>query len=473
LFDYLAVNPDRLANPEDCLFSGSVDSQAQRFHRIVTKLKIKHKDTIKRVYNFELDDIGVHSWRKGAHTKLNTGSTAGPSAAAACIRGGHSMGGNRDVYIAQSQASDNFCGRVLAGLPEHDPRFAVAYPDFIGIDAERSLADGGVSGDEVAAVQARVNDNVELVLYSIFGEERIQNFQSFVPLLRVGLASHLMHRKYYEEHLPDNAILKTTPLFTNPLVLEIKKFVHIAMPWEDKYKYFQPATGLPPHIIISAYMRGMHEDILAIPAKIEEMLQQRQMAGPLSLAQIAERIENGPKMKAMQEDLAFLKNHLLNGGTGIHVAAGTSVGTRIRPTTRHNMRLFKEYHHNGNYRRVPSTWKFPALPLQNMYVYWHCGDEEGGIPPMKYLECSDIDFIKRGKKALSEIKSVMQFIDKQAISAGVAPKDLMTQIEANSCYHHAEAGIKQLIPSHTPQGRTRDFRKLKVAYVVKFVRHHS
>jgi hypothetical protein len=32
------------------------------------------------------------------------------------------------------------------------------------------------------------------------------------------------------------------------------------------------------------------------------------------------------------------------------------------------------------------------------------------------------------KKALSEIKTVMRFFDKQAISAGITPKDLMTQI---------------------------------------------
>jgi hypothetical protein len=233
LFDYMALNPDVLANPEGSLFSGSVDAQAQRFSKIVTRLKNKHAATIKRVYGFDIEDIGVHSWRKCAHTKLNTGSTAGPSAAAACIRGGHSLGANRDVYIAQSQASDNFCGRVLAGLPEHDPSFAVAYPDFIGIDAERSLDDEGVSSNEVAALTARINDKVQLVLYSIFGEEKIHNFLSFVPILRVGLASHLMHREHYMEHLPVNATLKTTPLFTNPLVMELKRFVHIAMPWEE------------------------------------------------------------------------------------------------------------------------------------------------------------------------------------------------------------------------------------------------
>ena len=36
------------------------------------------------------------------------------------------------------------------------------------------------------------------------------------------------------------------------------------------------------------------------------------------------------------------------------------------------------------------------------------------------------------KKALSEIKSVMQFVDKQDVSAGITPKDLMTQIAISS-----------------------------------------
>jgi hypothetical protein len=169
----------------------------------------------------------------------------------------------------------------------------------------------------------------------------------------------------------------------------------------------------------------------------------------------------------------FLEESFAEWKTGISAAVGGGVSLTNRPTPRHNMRVFKQYNHSGKYRRVPSTWEFPTLPLQNMYVYWHCGDEEKGIPPLKYLEHSDIDFISRGKKALSEIKSVMQFIDKQAISAGITPKDLMTQIEANSCYHHTEAGNKQLVPTQTPQGRPRDFRKLKVSYVVKFVRHHS
>jgi len=58
---------------------------------------------IRQQFTPSIDTIGVHSWRKCVHTKLYCGSTARPMAAPAYIRGGHSMGKNRDVYIAQEK----------------------------------------------------------------------------------------------------------------------------------------------------------------------------------------------------------------------------------------------------------------------------------------------------------------------------------------------------------------------------------
>lgn len=59
------------------------------------KVCVKHKDEKEGEFGFDISEIGVHSWWKCAHTKLNSRSTAGPSAAAACIRGVHTMGANR------------------------------------------------------------------------------------------------------------------------------------------------------------------------------------------------------------------------------------------------------------------------------------------------------------------------------------------------------------------------------------------
>jgi hypothetical protein len=109
---------------------------------MVTKICIKYHDIIKTKFGFDISEIGVHSWRKCAYTKLNCGSTAGPTGAAACIRGGHAMGGSKHVYIAQKKASDTYCGRILQGLPEHLPEFAVSYPDFVPINPQQSLQNG-------------------------------------------------------------------------------------------------------------------------------------------------------------------------------------------------------------------------------------------------------------------------------------------------------------------------------------------
>jgi hypothetical protein len=301
MFHYFATNPTVIAQPEEALFPGVIKSQAQRFGNIVSFIKKKYKTIIERDYAVSIDDIGVHSWRKCAHSKLNTGSTAGPSGAAACLRGGHSMGKNRDVYIAQEKASDTYCGRILQGLPEHSPEFAVSYPDFVPIDLQQSL-ESGVSETELAERQKVVDHQVRRALESIFGEENLRAFPSIHRLLRIGLASHLIHFENYTKPvyatdprpiLPPTASLRMTPLFTNPAIQSLKQHVAVAMPWESHYTYFKPASGLPPHVILYAYIKGLDTKLDGLPQMIEDLLDKRQMAGPLSLDQIARAVENG------------------------------------------------------------------------------------------------------------------------------------------------------------------------------------
>ena len=62
-------------------------------------------------------EIGSHSARKGAATYASAGTTCCPSIAAICNRAGWKMGGSRDKYIHSADASDQYLGRVLAGLP--------------------------------------------------------------------------------------------------------------------------------------------------------------------------------------------------------------------------------------------------------------------------------------------------------------------------------------------------------------------
>ncbi len=89
---------------------------------------------------------------------------------------------------------------------------------------------------------------------------------------------------------------------------------------------------------------------------------------------------------------------------------------------------------------------------------------------MKWFVTNDVKFIKGGRKKLSEIRRVMKFLDTSAASAGEAPREHMTHMEANACYSSSQAALKQLIPDTTPTGRTREkCRKLMVGTVYKYI----
>ena len=464
IFDYAAMHPDVIANGEEAFFVGALAAQAQRFGRLVKRVCEKHRTEIENKFGFKISDIGVHSWRKCAHTKLNCGSTAGPTAAAACIRGGHSMGRNRDVYIVQEKASDQYCGRILVGLPEHGVEFAISYTDFVALDLEQSVS-GGISEEEHNIQQAELDKKVDAALDCIFGVERLAKFPHIRRLLRIGLASHLYHQKEYDvpidpadpdssKTLPDSSPLRSTQLFANPAVRELKKYVAISMPWEGKSRYFKPASGIPPHILHLAALRDLKEQVVnLLPQKIEEMLDRRNMNGQLSMDQVIQAVENGPRLAAMANDIAALRR--------MNADAGTTNNTRRMPDR--NARLMREFKHGENlYRRVPPSWKFPSLGLQQMYVYWHCGNESQHIPPMKFLDSDDVKHNgKRARTSLAELRKVMHLIDNRAKAQGLDIKDRMTNVEANTLYAHGESAVLDLVPAYTPTNRKRSIHRLK------------
>ena len=176
-------------------------------------------------------------------------------------------------------------------------------------------------------------------------------------------------------------------------------------------------------------------------------------------------------MTGMARDVARLTEMLTDGG---QLRTDGSRNTSNQRAA-HNMRLVTQYRHaDGEYRRVPRTWKFPSLHLQNMYTYWHCGDEEGDIPPMKMLETKDVKFLNRGRKKLSEIRCVMKFLDNAAASAGLAPRERMTNMEAIACYKSSQPALCDVIPDETPTGRKREkYRMLEVGTVYKFITKKS
>ena len=127
-------------------------------------------------------------------------------------------------------------------------------------------------------------------------------------------------------------------------------------------------------------------------------------------------------------------------------------------------------HDDGEYRRVPSDWKFPRLPLQPMYTYWHCGDVEKDYPPIKFLERKDIAHIsKRAHISLCEIRRVMTLIDNRAKSKGMQVRSIMTPEEANSLFASGEDAIREIVSSVNNSGRKKKLARLKHSTVVNYL----
>jgi len=119
-------------------------------------------------------------------------------------------------------------------------------------------------------------------------------------------------------------------------------------------------------------------------------------------------------------------------------------------------------HDDGVKRRVPSTYKFPMLGLEDMYVMWHCGQEEAKIAPMKIFQSTDFQgspMVKRGKTNLSEVRTIMTLIDLAAAKKGMKIKPIMTESEARECCREGHTALN--IPVSSKEGKSRDILKMK------------
>ena len=108
--------------------------------------------------------------------------------------------------------------------------------------------------------------------------------------------------------------------------------------------------------------------------------------------------------------------------------------------------------------------------LQNMYLYWYCGGKKEHVPPVKYFQNSDVDFLsKRAHTTLSKCKKVITVINNKSECKGIIPKDIMMQVETNACNYRGESAIRAAVPSNTPEHRTRNVSRLRWGTVVKYM----
>jgi hypothetical protein len=153
------------------LFLGSASSQSGRAADILKRVLKENEDKVLQMGYDSLDDIGLHSIRKGAASYLAS-LPGGPSPAAICLRGGWPMGQIKDTYFHLMQSGDQFTGRCASLLNMFHKDFA-ASPVVFDSAIEESWLDA----------------TVQEVFPAFVGVEGMQ------PILRMCLASLVYHRE--------------------------------------------------------------------------------------------------------------------------------------------------------------------------------------------------------------------------------------------------------------------------------------
>ena len=201
-------------------------------------------------------NIGAYSTRKGASTYCTSGTTAGPSVVVVCQRAGWSMGPTLERYLKNGQAGDQFCGRVVCGLPQLTWQFATLPPHFKDVGA-------GPEWDEIVRAL-----NIAFPYSKSWGPK-------FAPVCIYMLASLAHHHEWICEKLPINHPVRQTRLFQGQLLPRIKTFLATG-----KDVKLRP-TGIPPWCVMFMIMNeikekvtGLRNDVKELPQTIKECIRQ-------------------------------------------------------------------------------------------------------------------------------------------------------------------------------------------------------
>jgi hypothetical protein len=76
------------------------------------------------------------------------------------------------------------------------------------------------------------------------------------------------------------------------------------------------------------------------------------------------------------------------------------------------------YYWGGRLHNIPENFVIPKMTLQNLIVYWYCGSKHPLIPPLKYARSWDFKNTKTKKVTLSQMKRIMQEVDRPARYVG-------------------------------------------------------
>ena len=228
------------------LFEGN--SQYTRFSDGFRKFLRKNAEFFAQWGN-SVDELGTHSFRKGAATFACSGSTHGAHISAVCVRCGWRQPGVQDTYLHFADAGDQLVGRIVAGLPVDCVHFATLPPHFTEHNAEIERA-------------------VNLAFPTLIGKIKMS-------VLLMCLASLVHHHKFVLEN--GGSKVQGTFLFADKdEIAKLSKYVRSGLPTADGDL---KATGIPPHVGLMREFAEQRDGLIGVRDKISDVVQAVEATG--------------------------------------------------------------------------------------------------------------------------------------------------------------------------------------------------
>lgn len=423
---YFATNFNTVQRRGMRLFPGGSKSQSARVTEHFKRLLREHKDEVMAMGYDNIEELGLHSMRKGVTTYLMS-LPGGPSAAAICRRAGWSLGHVKDAYIFQTQDGDEFVGRCASMLNMMNGDFASSPPFF------RDTLESDLSDEALAAV---------------FPHHHIMDGSK--QLLNRCLAALVFHRQTILNLHPSHAARSISLYCQSSMHNALANHVQMVHSWETNIAL----TGIPPHIkllVDMASVKAMQERLLEelttkVLSGITSILDERQLGGgELTEGRVIAIVNNAlqGQLPAQFDNLSQTLTQRLDAIATSAPALFESQEQSRGPTV--NRQTFElRSHGNGILSRLPVDYDYPSAGVYDCWVKWNISDTERGIPPLRLLSAKDFAFInskdkdnddsrghtgkykaqrRSSSKTYSDLKFLCSYIEEQASARGLDVND--------------------------------------------------
>jgi hypothetical protein len=363
---YLLSYPG-LGTENEKLFPGG--SQETRFYGTLKRLLSKEsivKDL--QTMGYVNESLGTHSIRKGAGTFCTSGSTSGPGIVQVSLRMGWLLGGVSDRYLRFERAGDQHVGRVVAGLPQDSPDFALLPPHLLRADAW-----------------------TDSVLHEAF--PTLTKIERLKPVLYLCLASVCHHYEFLNQHLHAKHQARNSCIFTRPDIaagVRERLITGLRSP-------VLTATGIPSTVVNMVYLQEFREEW-------------RQAQG--STVRELERIIEERAVNPTTITRDYLRSTLEEFRQSILELTSAAQNSSSSPLVPSQETDFQWFQWGDRFRTVPENFELPHTDVRTAWRLWWEGNPALRVRP--YCKIGREDLSARVRKHYSDWHVLLRSIEDKA-----------------------------------------------------------